>query len=243
MISNIWKLKPQEVYQYPYDYESQNLFIQEAEYILSKLFNELIKYSGIYTINDKTKEKAIWMLQLDALDTLNDCLILLKNNNFRIAGRLFRDIIETLDLAAYFSFNTEESHKNLKRWFNDEIIQNSVYRNFLKNENIKLFEMKREHYRMISKINHRTYFHIGSCYIRGQNDLMLYASTNYFKDSIPPHNRASYLSLLADLIMIYINEMLLRNILKLELIEIILKEAFKEDQVPNEFNFINKKYE
>ena len=122
MSSIVWERDPREAFKNPYEYKVQNQFVREAEKILNKLFNELMKYSGKFGIDDTSIKKAIWMLQTDAVDSLRYCLLLLKQKNHCIAGRLMRDTIETLDLSAFFSSNTDKSNKELQKWYRDEIV-------------------------------------------------------------------------------------------------------------------------
>ena len=102
MPSIVWGRNPREAYRNPYEYKAQDQFVREAEKIINKLFSELLKYAMKFKRDDTSIKKAIWMLQIDAVDSLQDFLILMKQKNHRVAGRLFRDVMETLDLAAFF---------------------------------------------------------------------------------------------------------------------------------------------
>jgi len=74
MPSFIWDRDPQEAMDNPYEYEAQEQFVREAESILNLFSNELGKFDMKFTVDDRSLEKAIWMLQNDALDSLKDIL-------------------------------------------------------------------------------------------------------------------------------------------------------------------------
>lgn len=45
---------------------------------------------------------------------------------------LFRDVVETMDLASYFHSATPKSVADLKKWCEDQIIPHGRYRDFVK---------------------------------------------------------------------------------------------------------------
>jgi hypothetical protein len=65
----------------------------------------MAKKSGTYTRDEQSAEKVIWMLFLDSLEALIDCLNLSRDKKHRIAVRLFRDAVEAMDMASYFCSN------------------------------------------------------------------------------------------------------------------------------------------
>src|SRR5258708_1130795 len=102
MPSFIWNRSPAQPYSNPYEYDAQSQFAREASAFLVKIDERFCDSLTRFHRDDKSLAKAIWMLHVDALDSLRDCLDLLSEKRHRVAGRLFRDIVETLDLAAYF---------------------------------------------------------------------------------------------------------------------------------------------
>jgi hypothetical protein len=127
MPSHVWRRDPQEAFEEPYEYEIQEQFVREAEALL-RSFYELLNSSRFeYLVEDKSVEKAVWLLAMDALDSLRECLMALGRKEHRIAGKLFHDIVKSMDLAAYFRSGTSKSLSYLKKWFEDEIVPHREY--------------------------------------------------------------------------------------------------------------------
>ena len=124
----VWNRYLQDALENPYEYEAQDQFIREAESAIELLFLHLMQSNGSFTRDDVSLKKAIWMLHVDACETLRDCIKLVYQKNHRIIVRLFRDVIETLDLAAYLQSDTLQSKKDLGKWFQNDIIENAKYR-------------------------------------------------------------------------------------------------------------------
>src|SRR5919112_2046420 len=102
MPSQVWGRSSQEAFHNPYEYAVQEQFLREADALLERLNANYQKYSMKFHFEDRSATKAVWMLQLDALDSLRDALQALSTKNHRVAAKLFRDVVETLDLAAFF---------------------------------------------------------------------------------------------------------------------------------------------
>lgn len=235
MPSIVWGRDPREAYRNPYEYKSQDQFVREAKKILDKLFSELLKYSMKFKRDDTSIKKAIWMLQIDAVDSLRDCLVLLKQKKHRVAGRLFRDVMETLDLAAFFSSNTIKSNKCLKKWYKDEVIPHGEYRNFIKKtEGEEKFKNIRAHHRMLSKITHRTYRTLAYGYVLGKDEFLAYEgiSKNLL---VPTETIAMYYALLSDFILITSNEIKKRGLVKKSIINNIWRDSLEIKTVPRRF--------
>ena len=112
---------------------------------------------------------------MDALDSLFDCLYALKTKRHRVAGKLFRDIVETLDLAAFFSSETQKSNRLMEKWFNDEIIPHRVYRDYIGNtKGNEVADEIGKHYRRLSKFTHRSYRVIMDGYSLGANERLVH---------------------------------------------------------------------
>ncbi len=237
MPSIIWGRDPQEAYKNPYEYKAQNQFAREAKKILDKLFAELMNYSLKFKRDDTSIKKAIWMLQTDALDNLRDCLKLLKQKNQRVAGRIFRDVMESLNMAAFFASNTEKSNKELEKWYKDEIISHSKYRDFIeKTKGKKEAENIKEYYRILSKFTHRTYRTLAYGYSLGKNNLLVYEG--YAKNNllVLPHTISMYYALLANFITVTSNEIINYGLIKDNIIKTIWEDSLEEKTIPRRFS-------
>jgi len=236
MPSIIWGRDPKEAYQNPYEYDAQAQFVREAKSILDGLLSELNRYCMKFKRDEVSSQKAIWMLQIDAVDSLRDCLMLLQQKKHRVAGRLFRDVVETSDLAAYFFSGTRESKKHLDKWYKDEIIPNSVYRDFIKkNEGKEQANSKKDHYRMLSKINHRTYRTLAYAYILGRDDLLAYEGSSKSDLLVPPQSIAMYYAILADFVILISDEIVRCGLIKKNDIARIWKDSLELETVPRRF--------
>nr|BFE91588.1 hypothetical protein GCM10020185_21240 [Pseudomonas brassicacearum subsp. brassicacearum] len=65
--------------------------------------------------DEQTLDKAIWLIQIDALEALIDALKLTEEKRHRIASRLFRDAVETMDISAYFYLAGDGARKKISR--------------------------------------------------------------------------------------------------------------------------------
>ena len=72
--SRMWHQELNEVVANPYDHENRKLFIEEASSLLDKIYKLYDDYNLKFNIDDESLNKCIWMLHLDALDTLRDCV-------------------------------------------------------------------------------------------------------------------------------------------------------------------------
>jgi len=242
MSSFVWDRDPQEAMDNPYEYEAQKQFMREAESILEKLSNELKVYDMKFNRDDRSLKKAIWMLQNDALDSLRDIHYQLKQSKHRTAGKLFRDIIESLDLASYFNTNTVESIQKLNDWYDDKIIPNRVYREYIKKTvgDIQANSLAK-YYSNISKFNHRTYKILLYSYVLGKDDLLAYDGYRDNDILILPQTIAMYLAILANYIKLYTIELADKKLVKKSRIKTIWEESFEKEPIPRKFvPFIRK---
>ena len=74
MPSLVWERSFQEAYDNPYEYDVQNQFVHEAMSLLKELNTIFQKNSMKFHKDDRSIKKAVWMLQLDGLDSLKDAL-------------------------------------------------------------------------------------------------------------------------------------------------------------------------
>jgi hypothetical protein len=233
MPSIVWNRHPEEAYRNPYEYAAQEQFVREARKLLKSLFAHYERLSLVFPLDDKSLRKAIWMLQIDALDSLRDCLTSLTLKHHRIAGRLFRDIIESLDLAAYLHSDSTAAKNNLRKWYEDEVIPHRVYRDYIQTTLGKKAAARRaDYYRQLSKFTHRTYRALQKGYSLGRDNLMVYNS--HPSDSLP-HTIAAFYAILADHIMIFCAEAAARGILTHDDVDRAKKASLETATSPRRF--------
>lgn len=240
MSSQVWGRLPQEAFDNPYEYEIQEQSTREADKLLRRLNECLQRYSMKFYRDDRSAQKAVWMLQLDALDSLRDALDALILKKHRTASKLFRDVVEALDLAAYFHAETEESSRHLAKWYNDEVIPNRVYRDFVKKtEGEEAARVKAQFYKNLSRYTHRTYRALLDGYCLGQGDLIWHDGCHdgYIESSILvlPQTIAMYLAVLADLIIEFLGEVARRRLLSKEEIQEVVGNSLETQTVPRRF--------
>jgi hypothetical protein len=228
MPSFVWRRDPQEAFENPYEYEAQEQFYREASKLLKNLFKLLASEEHhLYYKSDKSVEKAIWLLHMDALDSLFDSLEALKTKRHRTTGKLFRNIEETLDLAALFSIRTEKSDALLEKWFDDEVIPHRKYREYIEKIEGKIAaKEKAAHYAKLSKFIHRTYLAIMEGYSLGNGEKLVHdrKALIYSSDEHPeaetfmvvPSTISAYCAALASEILFFCDELHKRGTLGLE---------------------------
>ncbi|MEK4039420.1 hypothetical protein MHH49_18025 [Paenibacillus sp. FSL F4-0122] len=235
MTSFIWGRDPQEAYQNPYEYEAQDQFYREASNLLGLLFNYLTIKSGAYTRDEQSAEKAIWMLFLDSLESLIDCLDLLQDKKHRIAGRLFRDAVEAMDTASYFYSNDAKKDKHLRDWYNDKVIQNRVYRDYIKENDEEEWGKLKKYYSQLSKINHRTYRSLAYSYLLGSGGRLIYEGRDEHRLMVPPHVIAMYYALIGGLISHFVLRMVDCKLISAEEANVFWSQALEEEVIERRF--------
>lgn len=236
MPSFVWDRKIDEAYLEPYEYGGQEQFSREAREVLKRLKEHYSEKNRTFTRDGKTVEKAVWLLQVDGLEALNDALGLVDSKKHRIASRLFRDTVETLDMSEYFMFGEKEAKKDLEKWYENEVIPHRRFRNFIKKSYGK------EHsdnlsslYSDLSKYTHRTYRAITTSYILGRKDFLVYDG---FRDSdtlVLPHIISFSYALLAALVKRFIDIAERTKQLEKYAIKNIWIESLEEETVPRRF--------
>lgn len=233
MPSIVWNRQPEEAYKNPYEYAAQEQFVREADKLLESLFVSYSRLNLTFPAADKSLRKAIWMLQIDSLDAIRDCLSSLTLRQHRMAGRLFRDVVETLDLAAYLHSNSTKAQKQLPKWFQDEIIEHRNYREYIAtNLGQKAADQRRDFYRQLSKFTHRTYRALLKSYSLGASDLIVYNSQP--ADALP-QTIAAFYAIAAGLIKEFCEEASARGILTQEEVARAVKESLEEQTIPRQF--------
>lgn len=174
MPSFVWDRTPSEAYDNPYEYEAQRQFAREALACLDFLLQLYEKRNNEFGRNERSRQKAAWMLQVDGLTALADIITLLGENKFRLASRLFRDVVETVDLSVYFSLGGPKADAHLSQWFDDEIVPNRVARAFAEEALGKDRTTQARLYGELSRYTHRSYRSLKMSYILGRDDAIFY---------------------------------------------------------------------
>ena len=202
--SKIWYQVLDYVVKNPYEYENQKIFIKESKSLLNRVYKLYDSYQLKFHLDNKSIEKCVWMLQIDALDTLRDCLYLVEKKKHKLVGKMFRDVVETLDIAHLIK---EKQDKYLAKWYDNEIIRHSEYRGYLeKDGKIKEKEESKSFYQNLSHWTHHTYFALKNSYSLGKDDMLVYDS-HYPKILVLPQTISQYLWMLNILIKKFIDEM------------------------------------
>jgi hypothetical protein len=246
MPSFIWGRDPQEAFENPYEYEAQEQFYREASNLIRNLYNLLNSDRHNHFRDERSAKKAVWLLQMDALDSLFDCLAALKTKRHRVAGKLFRDIEETLDLAALFSSQSGHSETLIEKWFDDEIIPNREYRDYIrKTEGNAPASERAEHYAKLSKFTHRTYRVIMDGYALGAGDRLVHdrVALTYGNNKEPsaetsfvlPNTISAYCAALASEILFFCEELQRRGSLASDEVASSLSNSLEVQSVPQRF--------
>jgi hypothetical protein len=189
-----------------------------------------------YPIDDVSLEKALWILNYDSLDALQDCLEMLQLKKHKLAGRLFRDVWETIELANYFNSNTEESKRDLAKWFNNEIISHSRVRDQIKKlQSTDLAKEKANRYQDLSKFTHRSYKAILSCYSRGRDNLMVNDSHSRTGALVLPHVISNYYAYFASLIRYYSTSIIECGSASKEDVDEVWKNGLEKETIERRF--------
>jgi hypothetical protein len=206
--SRIWSSDPQTEFANPYFYSEQDLFLEEAESILADLLEVLQENNMNFTIDDRSSEKAIWMLHIDVLEALRQTTALLREKRHSIASRLFRDVLETIDLAAYFATGTDKSGEDLVKWYEDEVIPHRRSRSSLGQRwGATAENTRREQYQNWSRFTHRSYWAVKQSFGKGHEERIWHDSILSLHGACIPQVVASYLPILGDLIVLFIIEL------------------------------------
>lgn len=244
MASFIWNRDPIEAYENPYEYEAQDQFAREADMLLDLIFTNLMERSGKYGRDDCSAEKAVWMLSVDALETLKDCLQLLREKRHRVASRLFRDALEAIELASFFSTDDARVPRYLKCWYEDEVVPNRHFRDYLKRSvSIEEFERAKRYYSMLSKLNHRTYRSLAYSYVLGKGNRLIYEGEFRRPASPAPHPVSMFYALLANLIKYFMERLVACDVVSPEKAGEYWASAFEEKPVQRKFTTPKQEYE
>lgn len=237
MPSFVWDREPNEAYSEPYEYGAQEQFSREATAVLKELRAHYAKWDQVFTRDEKTSEKAVWLLQVDALGSLTDALELTNSKRHRLALRLFRDFIETMDASFYFAHGGNETLANLAKWYKDEVIPHRIFREFIKSRHgNEKFERLKTTYTSFSKYTHRTYRALLKSYILAADDKLAYDGFRYSEfGSVLPHVVSFAYAVIAMLIKRFIEFANVTERISDDQVQTLWNTCLEPDTVPRRF--------
>jgi len=242
--SLVWGRDPQEAFEEPYEYGIQEQFAREAETLFLSLYRLLNSDVHSYSLSDTTREKAVWLLAMDALDALRDCLRALVRKDHRVAGRLFRDVVETMDLAKLFHTPGEKSERLLKKWYANEVVPHREYRDLVKRtRGPKEAQQLSRHYASLSKFTHRSYRAILDGYLRGSGDRLVHDGRGELGSGreesarllVLPQTISYYYAVLANLALVYANDLTELGLATGEQIRDVFAQSLETETIPRRF--------
>jgi hypothetical protein len=226
MKSKLWTQKYEDVKKYPYDYESQELFLKEALSVLDEVFKHYDKFQLKFHLDERSVEKAIWMLHLDALDTLRDCVVLLKQKKHRIVGKLFRDVTEVIDLATLFWWERDNGSENLIKWYDDKVIPHRTFRQHLKNTKGESFsKYSADIYEGLSRWTHHCYSILKNSYSLGGNTGEMLVYDSHSEILILPQTISQYIWEIKDLILYFLGNVKMAGLIDWKKISVFLNQT------------------
>jgi hypothetical protein len=200
MASMVWNRTSQDAYERPYEYDCEKQFISEADLLLKAMSESLIAFNMTFDSRNRSATKAIWMLTLDAVDTLRECWSALQLGKHRVVAKLFRNVIESLDLAEYFRGGDTECSIALSRWYNNKEVKHGDYRKWLEKTQGKVAaDASRETYFDLSQFTHNNYTALLDGYTLGANDMMIHDSETECRLLVPRQTISVYYVVLAKL--------------------------------------------
>lgn len=172
MKSKIWDKDVITAFTIGYSIDEIEFFDNECEEFLTVVINLSKSLNDKFDKESNDLKKVNWLILNDISCSLYDCLSALKKGNIRIAGRVFRDVLENMHLLELL--NKSDDGKLLKKWLNSEFIPHKTYRDWLKKKDEKLSNLTRDVYQLYSQFSHRTFKPIMDSYSTNQNGNLEY---------------------------------------------------------------------
>jgi len=245
MPSIVWTRDPQEAYEEPYEYGAQEQFAREATRLLSQLYVLLNSERHRYVTDDRSLAKAVWLLAMDALDSLRESLAALERKEHRITGKLFRDVLESMDLAVYFSVPDEKSSRAMAKWYRDEYVPHGEYRDYFRKSHGDLAPKELAAlYKKLSRFTHRSYGAILEGYTIGGGNRLVHDRSDETLPGIratssrmlvPLQTIAAYYAALAGFITEYAEELIVLGVVDIESTRKAFSSALEAETVPRRF--------
>lgn len=188
----IWNRDPQEAMDNPYEWEAQRKFVKEALVFLKEIRRFIIE-SHSFTKENRSMEKASWMLSLAALDSGIEILYSLRRNQIQVIFHLIGSIQESMDLGTYFTYNDDTVFVNLEKWYGGKIIPHREYRDLIRSKgDVSEYEYLRSIYIDLSNFNHNGYPSLLYNYFLSSDDVIHHYG-RYESNSTKPSNTISML--------------------------------------------------
>lgn len=236
MASFVWGRSPQEAFNNPYEYEANEQFSSEAFIIVNKFLNLLMEENMKFNINNVTLQKAEWMILTDSVDAVLEALYLLKRKKHRVAARIFRDVIENIDLLTFFKSGTDSSKEYLIKWFDGEFIPHRISRKHIKEiEGESARKRRAKYYQELSAFTHRTYSALKDSYFLGRGDKMVYDRKHESGSLVLPHTISAYYAVIGDIIIQLSKIMAKSEICTKSQIDEIWYKVLLSESVPRRF--------
>lgn len=246
MPSHVWSLSPEEAVDRPYEYEVRAQFLREANALLPRVYRLLNGSPNQFTLEDQSKEKAVWLLCMEALDCLRDSLVALEEKRHRIPSRLLRTTHEVLDLARYFhgTGDSQDGQRKLAAWYRDTIIDHREFRKWIEaQEGDSARSEEAAKYRAMSNFTHRTYHALLRSYSVGRDNRLVHDAAALLYGDHPesetflvvPQTIAIETAVLAQSIARLILELEALELVRREEISNVLEEALEKEAVPWRF--------
>jgi len=236
--SFVWERDTADAWNEPYEYEGQEQFQREADSVIGILKEHYSKKDMTFDRDETSLEKAIWLIQVDALEALSDALILTKEKRHRIASRLLRDTMETMDLSAYFYLSGEKAKSNLDKWYKDEVIPHRIFRAFIRNHECEDNAKKLgDLYSDLSKYTHRTHNSIIKSYLLGREDKIAYDGFTKNGSRVLPHVISFSYAAIAALIKRFVDVSLSTNQISISQVNNMWSVAMEKEIVKRRFGF------
>jgi hypothetical protein len=167
MKSELWDKNSTKAFTTGYSTEELDFFDKECEDFLTVVINLSKTQNNKFDVKSRELKKANWLILNDISCSLYDCLSELKKGNIRIAGRVFRDVLENMHLLELL--NKSDDGKLLEKWFDNEFIPHRTYRDWLKKKDEKFATLTRDVYQLYSQFSHRNFKPISESYNTNQN--------------------------------------------------------------------------
>lgn len=236
MASFVWGRSPQEAFDNPYEWEANSQFAEEAKGLLSSFFTVLMKKNMCFKKSDKSLEKAEWMLLTDSTDALIEALSNLGSKKHRITARLFRDVVENLDLLTFFRSNNSKAREKMDEWFSGEFIPHKVSREYLKEIDGESARKERaKYYQELSAFTHRTYSALCDSYSLGKGEMLVYDTITESRMMVLPNTLSAYYAVLGDLLIQLSRSLGFSNLISQQELAELWGRVLKVQSVPRRF--------
>ena len=174
-------------------------FIRECDALLRELIKRLKPHTMRYHRDDQSLQKATWLLTMDLLASLLDCVALLKESRHRPAARIFRDAVESIDLMRVLHSDSPSAASALKKWYRNETISHGEARKLIESvDGAEAALQRRAFYHELSKFTHRTYRALLDSVSLGRGNLMVHDSHGS-GILVLPQTIAAYMAVLGDI--------------------------------------------